>query len=211
VNGGPGIARPSNSKFAIVNAEGEQHAKTKTWKQRFGRVRDGLGCMGLSYGYGAATEKQQAMAAIRTAVQRGVTFFDTAETYGPFTNEEARRRGARAASGSGRGNGRFLQINSLITNTVDLSGFGRRVADRDRRVACATQIESWLDEVPTRIIRRRFFVSSRSSPPRWRGRHRLGRAFLSTGAFPSGRRQKRSRSRRCGRNREDPAIAGPPC
>src|SRR5438874_327024 len=48
----------------------------------------GLGCMGLSYGYGPATEKQQAIAVIRTAVERGVTFFDTAESYGPFTNEQ---------------------------------------------------------------------------------------------------------------------------
>ena len=48
----------------------------------------GLGCMGLSYGYGPATEKQQAIAVIRTAVELGVTFFDTAESYGPFTNEE---------------------------------------------------------------------------------------------------------------------------
>ncbi len=47
----------------------------------------GLGCMGLSYGYGPATEKQQAIALIRAAVKRGVTFFDTAEIYGPFTNE----------------------------------------------------------------------------------------------------------------------------
>src|SRR5216110_1452906 len=47
----------------------------------------GLGCMGLSYGYGPATEKQQAIALIRAAVERGVTFFDTAEIYGPFTNE----------------------------------------------------------------------------------------------------------------------------
>jgi len=48
----------------------------------------GFGCMGLSYGYGPAIEKQQAIDVIRTAVERGVTFFDTAETYGPFTNEE---------------------------------------------------------------------------------------------------------------------------
>src|SRR5438552_3351652 len=48
----------------------------------------GLGCMGLSYGYGPATEKQQAIAVIRRAVERGVTFFDTAESYGPFTNEQ---------------------------------------------------------------------------------------------------------------------------
>src|SRR6267378_3735429 len=48
----------------------------------------GLGCMGLSHGYGPATEKQQAITLIRAAVEQGVTFFDTAEMYGPFTNEE---------------------------------------------------------------------------------------------------------------------------
>ena len=48
----------------------------------------GLGCMGLSFGYGPATDKQDAIKLIRTAFERGVTFFDTAEAYGPFTNEE---------------------------------------------------------------------------------------------------------------------------
>jgi aryl-alcohol dehydrogenase-like predicted oxidoreductase len=48
----------------------------------------GLGCMGLSYGYGPATDKRQGISLIRTAVERGITFFDTAEVYGPFTNEE---------------------------------------------------------------------------------------------------------------------------
>jgi len=48
----------------------------------------GLGCMGLSFGYGPATEKQEAIKLIRAAVERGVTFFDTAEAYGPFKNEE---------------------------------------------------------------------------------------------------------------------------
>jgi aryl-alcohol dehydrogenase-like predicted oxidoreductase len=48
----------------------------------------GLGCMGLSYGYGPATDKQAAIALIRSAFERGVTFFDTAEAYGPFVNEE---------------------------------------------------------------------------------------------------------------------------
>jgi len=48
----------------------------------------GLGCMGLSFGYGPAVERQQGIALIRAAVDRGVTFFDTAEVYGPFTNEE---------------------------------------------------------------------------------------------------------------------------
>jgi aryl-alcohol dehydrogenase-like predicted oxidoreductase len=48
----------------------------------------GLGCMGLSFGYGPATEKNQAIALIRRAFELGVTFFDTAEAYGPFANEE---------------------------------------------------------------------------------------------------------------------------
>jgi len=48
----------------------------------------GLGCMGLSFGYGPAVEKRHGIALIRTAVERGVTFFDTAEAYGPFVNEE---------------------------------------------------------------------------------------------------------------------------
>ena len=48
----------------------------------------GLGCMGLSFGYGPATEKQKAIQLIRGSFERGVTFFDTAEAYGPFDNEE---------------------------------------------------------------------------------------------------------------------------
>lgn len=48
----------------------------------------GLGCMGLSYGYGPATSKETAIQLIRTAYESGVTFFDTAQVYGPFTNEE---------------------------------------------------------------------------------------------------------------------------
>jgi aryl-alcohol dehydrogenase-like predicted oxidoreductase len=48
----------------------------------------GLGCMGLSFGYGPAVEKQHGISLIRAAVERGVTFFDTAEVYGPWTNEE---------------------------------------------------------------------------------------------------------------------------
>jgi aryl-alcohol dehydrogenase-like predicted oxidoreductase len=48
----------------------------------------GFGCMGLSFGYGPAADKQEAITLIRSAVERGVTFFDTAEVYGPLTNEE---------------------------------------------------------------------------------------------------------------------------
>ena len=48
----------------------------------------GLGCMGMSYGYGPASDKDEMIKLIHAAVDRGVTFFDTAEVYGPFTNEE---------------------------------------------------------------------------------------------------------------------------
>ncbi|MFZ0731920.1 MAG: aldo/keto reductase [Candidatus Sulfotelmatobacter sp.] len=48
----------------------------------------GLGCMGMSFGFGPAVDKQQGISVIRAAVERGVTFFDTAEVYGPFANEE---------------------------------------------------------------------------------------------------------------------------
>jgi aryl-alcohol dehydrogenase-like predicted oxidoreductase len=48
----------------------------------------GLGCMGMSFGYGPAADKQEMISLIRSAVEGGVTFFDTAEVYGPFTNEE---------------------------------------------------------------------------------------------------------------------------
>jgi len=48
----------------------------------------GLGCMGMSFGYGPAADRKEMISLIRSAVERGVTFFDTAEVYGPFTNEE---------------------------------------------------------------------------------------------------------------------------
>jgi aryl-alcohol dehydrogenase-like predicted oxidoreductase len=48
----------------------------------------GLGCMGMSYGYGPAADKREMIALIRSAVERGITFFDTAEAYGPYINEE---------------------------------------------------------------------------------------------------------------------------
>src|SRR6266571_1078540 len=48
----------------------------------------GLGCMGMSYAYGPAPDRQEMIQLLRMAVERGITFFDTAEAYGPFTNEE---------------------------------------------------------------------------------------------------------------------------
>ncbi|KJC58088.1 aldehyde oxidase [Bradyrhizobium sp. LTSPM299] len=62
--------------------------KRKLGKSNLEVAAIGLGCMGLSFGYGPAVEQAQGIALIRAAVERGVTFFDTAEVYGPFTNEE---------------------------------------------------------------------------------------------------------------------------
>src|SRR5947209_20368147 len=62
--------------------------KTRTLGQDLKVSALGYGAMGLSTSYGKPTGKQQAIAVIRAAVERGVTFFDTAQVYGPFTNEE---------------------------------------------------------------------------------------------------------------------------
>ena len=62
--------------------------KRKVGKSNLEVSAIGLGCMGLSFGLGPAVEKQQGISLIRAAVERGITFFDTAEVYGPFTNEE---------------------------------------------------------------------------------------------------------------------------
>jgi aryl-alcohol dehydrogenase-like predicted oxidoreductase len=62
--------------------------KRKLGKRNLEVSAIGLGCMGLSFGYGPATERQPAITLIWTAFDRGVTFFDTAEAYGPFANEE---------------------------------------------------------------------------------------------------------------------------
>ena len=48
----------------------------------------GLGCMGMCFSYGLPADKQEMISLIRSAVERSITFFDTAEVYGPFTNEE---------------------------------------------------------------------------------------------------------------------------
>ncbi len=88
--------------------------------------------MGLSFGLGPATDKPEAIALIRAAVEQGVTFFDTAEVYGPFANEElvgealapfreqvviATKFGLKpAAAGSGRANERYFQAVKQFIN-----------------------------------------------------------------------------------------------
>jgi aryl-alcohol dehydrogenase-like predicted oxidoreductase len=83
-------ALPLSPSLALKeqDSEGFMMQKRKLGKSGLEVSAIGLGCMGLSYGYGPPTEKQQAIKVIQTAFERGVTFFDTAEAYGPFTNEE---------------------------------------------------------------------------------------------------------------------------
>jgi len=70
------------------SAKGMQMKKRKLGKSGLEVSAIGLGCMGMSFGYGPAADKSEMIGVIRSAVERGVTFFDTAEIYGPFTNED---------------------------------------------------------------------------------------------------------------------------
>jgi len=75
----------------VLRAEdcrGHTMQKRKLGKSNLEVSAIGLGCMGMSFGFGPAVDKQQGIAVIRAAVERGVTFFDTAEVYGAYTNEE---------------------------------------------------------------------------------------------------------------------------
>src|SRR6202044_1282624 len=67
---------------------GETMQKRKLGKSNLEVSAVGLGCMGMSFSYGPPKDKQEMTALLRAAVERGITFFDTAEVYGPFTNEE---------------------------------------------------------------------------------------------------------------------------
>jgi aryl-alcohol dehydrogenase-like predicted oxidoreductase len=71
-----------------LTIKGATMQKRKLGKSNLEVSALGLGCMGMSYGYGPAADKQEMISLIRTAVERGITLFDTAEAYGPFTNEE---------------------------------------------------------------------------------------------------------------------------
>src|SRR6478735_2652666 len=66
----------------------EGHMETRTLGENLNVSAIGLGCMSMSFGYGPAAEKEEMIALIRSGVELGVTFFDTAQVYGPFTNEE---------------------------------------------------------------------------------------------------------------------------
>src|SRR3954447_17655402 len=80
-------ARASGASVALLQRRTTMK-KRKLGKSNLEVSAIGLGCMGMSFGYGPAMDKQEAISLIRAAVERGVTFFDTAEVYGPYTNEE---------------------------------------------------------------------------------------------------------------------------
>jgi aryl-alcohol dehydrogenase-like predicted oxidoreductase len=71
-----------------ISSEGETMQKRKLGNSGLEVSALGLGCMGMSFSYGPPKDKQEMTSLIRAAVERGITFFDTAEVYGPFTNEE---------------------------------------------------------------------------------------------------------------------------
>jgi aryl-alcohol dehydrogenase-like predicted oxidoreductase len=74
-----------------ATSKGKNMTETTMQKRKLGTLEVsalGLGCMGMSFGYGPPADRKEMISLIRTAVERGVTFFDTAEVYGPFTNEE---------------------------------------------------------------------------------------------------------------------------
>src|SRR5712664_2893425 len=84
---GPQLRRSRWPLYRCVSMEGPMQ-KRKLGNSNLEVSALGLGCMGMSFGYGPAGDKQEMIAVIRAALERGVTFFDTAEVYGPFTNEE---------------------------------------------------------------------------------------------------------------------------
>ena len=77
---------PRRVGYAVLGEEEMQ--KRRLGKSNLEVSALGLGCMGMSFGYGPAGDKQEMISLLRAAVDRGITFFDTAEAYGPFTNEE---------------------------------------------------------------------------------------------------------------------------
>jgi aryl-alcohol dehydrogenase-like predicted oxidoreductase len=82
------MARQRSGKFDLELSLEERMQKRKLGRSNLEVSALGLGCMGMSFGFGPAVDKQQGISLIRSAVERGVNFFDTAEVYGPFTNEE---------------------------------------------------------------------------------------------------------------------------
>jgi aryl-alcohol dehydrogenase-like predicted oxidoreductase len=85
---GPTATRQDRTTSEQIHFQGEQMQTRKLGNSNLEVSAIGLGCMGMSFSYGPPKDKQEMTALLRAAVERGVTFFDTAEVYGPFLNEE---------------------------------------------------------------------------------------------------------------------------
>src|SRR6266496_966112 len=88
LGGASNSVRGRYRNWTQFDLSGEAMKKRKLGKSNLEVSALGLGCMGMSFGYGPEADKKEMISLIRTAVERGVTFFDTAEVYGPFANEE---------------------------------------------------------------------------------------------------------------------------
>src|SRR5438445_2231833 len=82
------VRRQPRNRAQFTRRKDKVMKKRKLGKSNLEVSAIGLGCMGMSFGYGPAADKKEMVSLIRSAVERGVTFFDTAEVYGPFTNEQ---------------------------------------------------------------------------------------------------------------------------
>src|SRR5438445_12460068 len=82
------VRRQPRNRGQFTRRKNKVMKKRKLGKSNLEVSAIGLGCMGMSFGYGPAADKKEMVSLIRSAVERGVTFFDTAEVYGPFTNEQ---------------------------------------------------------------------------------------------------------------------------
>ena len=90
----------------------------------------GLGCMGLNFAYGKAMEKKDAVALLQKAVEKGVTFFDSAEAYGPFTNEE------------------LLEAVNIMKEAADIS----QIEDKQFNIEIAKEIRKVLDRAKEKAL-----------------------------------------------------------
>ncbi len=95
----------------------------------------GLGCMGMSFSYGPPKDKQEMISLLRAAVERGITFFDTAEVYGPYTNEEL--VGEALAPFRGK-------VVIATKFGFDLSGSDNRPGDQPPKLVPLTMRVSWV-------------------------------------------------------------------
>ena len=106
----------------------------------------GLGCMGMSFGYGPPADKQEMITLIRQAVEHGITFFDTAEVYGPFTNEALVGEALAPFKGD-------VVIATKFGFTIDLQQMKLRLSDCKSMRSIYTISIAWIPKYPLKRSR----------------------------------------------------------